>query len=515
VAGLNSIRPPLTSLETMILDKNSEYLGVSTLQLMENAGRSVADEITARFGSGSSVVVYGGAGRNGGDGMVAARHLAARGFSVSYKLVGSSQSISDPATLLNWRALKSMSTSVKTEELHDSSSIAESESDIVVDALLGTGVKGKLRQPILRAVEAVNSSRGYKIAVDVPTGIDSDSGEVLGAAVRANLTVTLHALKKGFAKANEFCGEIKTADIGIPPEADAFAGPGDVLAATVRRLPDAHKGQFGRLIVIGGSNVFTGAPTFVGLAAYRTGVDLVFVAAPEKTARAISAISPNLMTIKLPGTVLAPAHIRTLREHLERASAVAIGPGLGMDRQTVTAVRRIVPLVRQLKKPLLLDADALKALGVIRKRIFDDSVVVTPHAGEFQAISGKAPSRDMTVRPREVKAVSSKTGAVVLLKGPTDVISNGERVKLNETGNPGMTVGGTGDILSGIVSGLMAQGVDAYRAAVAGAFVNGAAGDFAQEQYGYHLTPTDLLDHIAKVLDDPMCHKPIHERRVL
>ena len=498
----------------MILDKNSEYLGVSTLQLMENAGRSVADEVTARFGAGSSVVVYGGTGRNGGDGMVVARHLAGRGFNVSYKLVGSSDAIADPAALLNWRALKSMYSTVKVEEYHDSSSLSESKSDIVVDALLGTGVKGKLRQPILRAVEAVNGSRGYKVAVDVPTGIDSDTGEVLGGAVRANLTVTLHAMKKGFAKAKEFCGEIKVADIGIPREADVFAGPGDVEAAVVRRSPDAHKGQFGRLIVIGGSDVFTGAPTFVGLAAYRTGTDLVFVAAPERTAQAISAISPNLMTIKLPGTNLAPTHIRILREHLEKATAVAIGPGLGLDRQTVSAIRRIVLLVRQLKKPLLLDADALKALGVIREKMFDNSTVVTPHAGEFQAISGKPPSRDMSVRSHDVKALASRSGAVVLLKGHTDIISDGERVKLNDTGNPGMTVGGTGDVLSGIVSGLMAQGVGGFRAAVAGAFVNGAAGDLAQEQYGYHLTPTDLLDHIAKVLDDPMCHKIIHDKRL-
>src|SRR5208337_2234418 len=208
----------MTSLEATILDRNSEYLGVSTLQLMENAGRSVADEIVARFGAGSSVVIYSGTGRNGGDGMVIARHLAGRGLRVSFKLVGSEDSISDPAVLQNWRALKSMSTTVKIDQYRDSSSLSESESDVVVDALLGTGVKGKLRQPILRAVEVINESRGYKVAVDVPTGIDSDTGEVMGDAVRANLTVTLHAVKKGFSKATEFCGEIKAADIGIPPE---------------------------------------------------------------------------------------------------------------------------------------------------------------------------------------------------------------------------------------------------------------------------------------------------------
>jgi NAD(P)H-hydrate epimerase len=171
--------------------------------------------------------------------------------------------------------------------------------------------------------------------------------------------------------------------------------------------------------------------------------------------------------------------------------------------------------VQQLKKPLLLDADALKALGVVKKNVFDESTVMTPHAGEFQAVSGKLPSRDLKVRSSEVRAFASRSGAVILLKGHTDIISDGTRVKLNETGNPGMTVGGTGDVLSGIVAGLMAQGVGGFRAAVAGAFVNGASGDLAEEEYGYHLTPTDLLDYIPTVLDDPMCHKRIHESRLL
>jgi hydroxyethylthiazole kinase-like uncharacterized protein yjeF len=504
----------LTSLEAAVLDRNSEYLGVSTLQLMENAGRSVADEIAGRFGAGSSVVVYGGVGRNGGDGMVAARHLAARGLKVSYKLVGNENSISDPTVLRNWRTLKSMSATVKVEVDADSSSLAESNSDVVVDALLGTGVKGKLRQPIRKAVEVINGSVGYKVAIDVPTGIDSDSGEVLGDAVRANLTITLHRMKKGFSKATEFCGEIRIEDIGIPPEAAAFVGPGDVDAVMVRRSLEAHKGQFGRLLVIGGSETFTGAPTFVGLAAFRTGTDLVFVAAPERTAQAISSISPNLITIKLPGPNLAPKHVTLLREQLEKANAVAIGPGLGMEKQTISAVRMITQLVQQLKKPLLLDADALKALGVLKKKLFDSSTVMTPHAGEFQAVFGKPPSRDLKARSSEVRALADRTGGVVLLKGHTDVISDGARLKLNNTGNPGMTVGGTGDVLSGIVAGLLAQGVGGFRAAAAGAFINGAAGDLAEEEFGYHLTPTDLLERIPKVMDDPMCHRAILEKRL-
>ncbi|MGA2459984.1 MAG: NAD(P)H-hydrate dehydratase [Candidatus Bathyarchaeia archaeon] len=504
----------LTSLDIAILDMNSEYLGVSTLQLMENAGCAVADEIISRFGRGSSVVVYGATGKNGGDGMVAARHLAAQDFKVTFRLVGNSALISDDIVSRNWLALRSMSSTVKIEEYHDSSNVPKCESDVVVDALLGTGAKGRLRQPILKGVEAINSSAGFKVAVDVPSGVDSDTGEVLGEAVRANLTVTLHAMKNGLLRAKEFCGEIKVADIGIPPEAALIAGPGDVAAVAIRRLPEAHKGQFGRLLVIGGSEIFTGAPSLVALAAYRTGTDLVFIAAPENTANIIASISPNLITIKLPGPNLAISHFRLLREQLENASTIAIGPGLGLAKPTISAVRKIVGYAYQAKKPLLLDADGLKALGVIRKQIFLPTTVVTPHGGEFQAITGKAASRDLNTRSKEVREFAARSGAIVLLKGHTDIISDGDRLKLNNTGNPGMTVGGTGDVLSGIVAGLMAQGVDPFRAAVAGAFVNGAAGDIAADVLGYHLTPTDLLEHIPKVFNDPMSYKVIREKRL-
>ena len=446
--------------------------------------------------------------------MVAARHLACRGFKVVLRLMGTYKTITDPIVRQNWLALKSMTASAEVEECGDSSLLSKTDSDVLVDAVLGTGAKGKLRQPALAAVQAINQSRGFKVAIDVPTGIDSDTGDVLGDAVHANLTVTFHAIKPGLKNASDFCGEISVVDIGIPPEAAAYAGPGDVEAVRIRRPALAHKGQYGRLLVVAGSETFTGAPALVALAAYRTGTDLVFVAAPEKTADIVSSMSPSIISLKLPGDNLAPNHVQLLREHIEKATAITIGPGLGTSTKTQSTVRRILTNIRQLKKPLLFDADALKAFGVVRKRIFHGSTVLTPHAGEFKAIAGKSPSTELGTRSKEVKALAEKSGGIILLKGNTDVISDGDRVKLNRTGNPGMTVGGTGDVLSGIISGLLAQGIDAFRAAVAGAFINGAAGDLAEEELAYHLTPTDLLEHIPKVMNDPMCHKPIHQKRL-
>lgn len=503
----------LSSTDAAILDRNSEYLGVSTLQLMENAGRSVADEISLRFGIGTTVAVFSGTGRNGGDGMVVARHLSSRGFKVHFQLVGNEQSIRDSSTISNWKSLKTMP-SVKITSSSDSSMVTSMGSEVIVDALLGTGVHGKLRQPYFRAVQVINSNPGFKIAVDVPSGIDSDTGEVLGEAVKAKLTVTLHALKKGFSKAEQYCGEVKVANIGIPTEAQTYTGPGDVEAVSRNRTPDSHKGQFGRLLVIGGSETFTGTPALSSLAAYRTGVDLVTVAAPETAVQTIASFSPNLITLNLPGVAISSAHLKLLSSQFEKSSALIIGPGLGFARETFNAVRKILKIYLRMKKPLLIDADALKALGAVRKKMLNEFVVVTPHSTEFHSLTGKNPSSDFKTRAEEVKTFAATSGAVTLLKGYVDVISDGVSVKLNRTGNPGMTIGGTGDILAGVVGGLMAQGIEPYRAATAGAFVNGAAGDFAEENLGYHMTPTDLIDFIPRVLNDPMCHKTILEKKL-
>lgn len=495
----------ITSQESRVLDRNSEYLGVSTLQLMENAGKAISDEISARSSPNSKIAVYLGTGRNGGDGMVAARHLASRGYQVTVVLVGMPSEIGDEATSRNWRALNKMHESVRIEIAQDSSQVPLQKCDVVIDALLGTGTRGDLRQPVTRAVEVINQMKCFKVAVDVPTGIDSDSGKILGTALKADLTLTFHARKPGLRLAEQYCGEVKVVGIGIPHEAATYAGPGDVEDVVRTRDPQAHKGDFGRLLVIGGSETYTGAPALVALAALRAGVDLVFVAAPEKTAMAIASFSPNLITVRLPGEHLNENNLESLKTHIQRSTCVAMGPGLGTHRETTAAVAKILSVLRESKKPVLVDADAIKAMGRTKEKV-GFPVVVTPHAGEFHVLSGQAPSADVRLRSEEVRSLANILGGTVLLKGHVDVISDGERVKLNRTGNPAMTVGGTGDVLSGIVAGLMAMGTQGFRASVAGAFINGAAGDLARLEFGDHLAPTDLIHLIPKIMNDPMAH---------
>jgi len=500
-----SVEDSITSREMRALELNGEYFGVSRPLLMENAGHNIALEVASRFKPEKSVAIFCGLGGNGGDGFVAARHLSAMNFKVTVILAGKAEEITDKAALENWEALQVLKEAIPIHEVYDSTLIPEINAEIVIDALLGTGTKGKLRPPILQLVRKINMLNVFRIAVDVPTGIDSDTGEVLGEAVKANLTITFHKTKKGLENVKEYVGELIVKDIGLPKDLEKLAGPGDVLLVTKPRPTESRKGDFGRLLVIGGSETFSGAPALVALAALRTGVDLAYVAAPEKTASAISSMSPDLITIKLEGKHLNVGNLPALKTYIETANAIVLGPGLGLHVETREAVKTVVEAVEKAAKPLLLDADGLKAFAEFKRKL-NVPLVLTPHAGEYAILTGKKPSGNLKEKVSEVQKTAAELGAVILLKGPVDIISDQKRSKLNFTGNPGMTVGGTGDVLSGIVGAYLAQQIDPFEAAVAGAFVNGAAGDFVFEEKGYHMVPTDLIPRIPQVLNDPMSH---------
>jgi hydroxyethylthiazole kinase-like uncharacterized protein yjeF len=500
----------ITSREMRALEVNAEYYGVSLLQLMENAGRNVALEIASRFLREQRISIFCGLGGNGGDGFVVARHLLSMGYTVSIILAGKSRDIRHKAALKNWCALQSLLGNILIQEVTDSSTIPQVDAEIVVDALLGTGTRGELKPPISQFVARINASAAFKIAVDVPTGVNSDTGEVLENAVKADLTITFHKPKSGLRAAKKYLGELIVRDIGLPREMENFTGPGDVFLAKKMRVVGAHKGDFGRLLVVGGSKVFSGAPALVSLAALRTGVDIVYLAAPAKTAYAVSSISPDLITLKLKGGHLTAGNVAALQPYLENVDAVAIGPGLGMNAETIEFVEAFVTAVESVDKPLLLDADGLKAFAEF-KRPLKIPLVLTPHAGEYAILTGVHLSENVEARIAEVQKTAETLNSVVLLKGQVDVICDAKRVKLNFTGNPGMTVGGTGDVLSGVVGALLAQKADPFEAAVAGAFVNGAAGDFVACEKGFHMVASDLLDWIPSVLDDPMSHTKVRK----
>jgi NAD(P)H-hydrate epimerase len=223
-------------------------------------------------------------------------------------------------------------------------------------------------------------------------------------------------------------------------------------------------------------------------------------------------MSPDLITVKLEGKHLNPANMPVLEEYIKQADAVALGPGLGLHMETKKAVKAIITAIEKARKPLLLDADGLKAFSYFKRKLAVPAVL-TPHGGEYAILTGEKLPQEVKGKADFVEKTASQLNAVVLLKGAVDVISDGARTKLNFTGNPAMTVGGTGDVLSGIVAALLAQHVKPFEAAVAGAFVNGAAGDFVLRERGFHMVASDLLNWIPRVFNDPMSHLEVRKTR--
>jgi len=481
-----------------ILETNSEALGLSTLQLMENAGKAVSDEIISRLGNveNKRIHVFIGHGGKGGDGAVAARHLASEGAYVYAYLVGENK---HKDAIINISLLEEMDYTVKLKLVSDPSEIFPVEADVIIDALLGIGFKGRPREPLKSVIKIINQSKGFKVSIDIPSGIDADTGEIFDEDyVKPDLVITLHDIKPGLLKHN-FPVVVKK--IGIPREAEIYVGPGDVLYNIKKRPITSKKGDFGRVLVIGGSYTYSGAPALASLAALRSGVDLVYTAAPEDTAKIIASYSPSLITIKTRGKSFTEENFEELKPWIDRADVILIGPGMGLDEGTIRFSRIVVDYIKSLGKPIVIDADALKA---IKGMTLYNKAVITPHAGEFFIYTGERVPEDPKERINTVVRKARECNCIIVLKGYFDVISDGTRFKLNKTGNPAMTVGGTGDTLAGIIAGLIAQKIEPYTAAYLGCFVNGLAGSLAYDEKGERILPTDIIEKIPFVLKDPL-----------
>ena len=484
----------ITSEEMAALDENCKFYGLIPLQLMENAGANVANEIKKRFtGEGTSVTIVAGKGNNGGDAFAAARHL--HGFDVKILLLGRSKDLRTEETSRNMRILK--------ENRFDIAEITDSlelktlyQSEVIIDAIFGTGIIGKIREPEATAIDLINAANAFVVAVDVPSGLDPDTGES-EKAVRADLTVTFHSAKRGLLNAKEYVGELVVADIGIPDGMERLTGPGDV-RIVAKRKASSHKGDNGRVLIVGGGPFF-GAPTLAALAALHAGADWVTIAAPKSVSSIIASISPNLIVQPLSSGILVEKDVPVVSNLIKRHDVVVIGMGLGAEEATKKAVGMII----EAAKNVVVDADGFYGLQLPLK---DKHVIMTPHAGELSKIGGMEgrvevpPEANGEERIEFVKEFSKLNKVVTLMKGPTDIISDGVRVKLTRKGNAGMTVGGTGDVLAGITGAFFAIASDPFKAATAAAFVNGAAGDLAFADKGYGLLATDVVENIPRVM---------------
>ena len=510
-------------IDMMVTDYNCEYLGLSRLCLMESAGKSLAEEVgkiaVYTFAKPVKVVIFTGSGGNGGDGFVAARYLLNRGYDVDIYML--KDNIHSNEAKVNFEILKNMKPrlsrltifNLKTLDDINACEVAKSKDSefVIVDGLLGTGIKGKLQTNIKRAIGIINESQGVKISIDVPSGMDPLTGDVDDLAVIPDYTISFHKIKTGVRDAEEEnVGGLVTADIGIPFEAEYFVNYGDFLRLK-NRSPSSHKGNNGRLLIIGGSKDYSGAPAIAGMAAIGAGADLVYVAAPKNAADAIKATSPDLIVKSLEDDNLALKHLDEILDLVENVDAVLIGPGAGINDETSKLFN---VLVTKIKKPIVLDADALKQveLNLIKNR---DDIVLTPHIFEFKSIFKISENLKLDIDSydfnkvdeniTEFQQIVRQIKGTVIVKGQYDLILSTSKFRINKSGNPGMTVGGTGDALSGITASLLSQGLNSFDSACLGVFINGLAGDEAFNQKGNGFSATDLVSFIGNVIKNGLC----------
>jgi len=493
------VRPVLTADEMRAADRRTIAAGLPGAVLMENAGAAVAREIEARHPRARRLVVLCGKGNNGGDGFVAARRLLDRRPRVLL-LCAREEVSGDAATHL--RALCAAGGRVEEVRSVDEWRALREEvvtADLVVDALLGTGLRSAARGLAGRAIRDLAARRGPVVAVDLPSGVGSDSGRLPGPAMRADLTVTFAALKCGHVlpPAESRSGELVVADIGIPSRLleGARLGlvePADAAAAWDRRPRDAHKGRFGHLLVIAGSVGKTGAAVLAGTGALRSGAGLVTLATPAPALARAAAGRAELMTEPLAATAAGTLARRGLAAALALAQArdaVVLGPGLGQHAQTPAFV---AAFARACPRPLAIDADGLNALaaqpreaGVRALRRRRAGTVLTPHPGEAARLLGTTTRAVQAGRLECARRLAAESGAVVVLKGHRTIVARPDgRAAVNPTGNPGLATAGSGDVLSGVVGALLARGREAFDAAVAAVYVHGLAADRLAASHG-------------------------------
>lgn len=455
---------------------------------MQNAAQALAEEV--RRLRPRRLLVACGPGNNGGDGLAMAALLADE-MEVRILLAEPAAQIRQPEA--RW-ALDQIDPARTPVQVYDGPvrfrELAAS-CDLVVDALLGSGTRGDPRGTIGELVRLINASRKPVLSVDVPSGLGTR------LQVRPKVTVALHARKEGMTARNS--GRILVRDIGIPPAAVEQVGPADFFVPYPRNPPDSHKGQNGRVLVVAGGP-YTGAAILCASAALRSGVDLVRLYAPSDAARAAQGRYPDL--IVHPATEarrLVEEDVAPIRSLMGRVDAVLVGPGLGEDRSTVEAIRQILRAAASLGVKTVLDADALVVAGQDERLVRRLRPLATPHHGEFREFTGRAVPKDWARAKTVVQDEARRLRSTLLVKGAVDLISDGRRTKENHIHHPGMTVGGTGDVLAGLCAGFVSKGMEPFRAACAAAFVNGEAGRRAAGRQGGSLVATDLVREMPRV----------------
>jgi len=508
----------VTAAEMQEIDRRaSSEFGIPSLLLMENAGLQVVRALEEEFPSCLSrpVSVLCGRGNNGGDGFVIARHLHSRGRKVQVFLLAKKQEVKGDA-LVNLQILEKMGVKIReVQRLSDLEGEREGilGSDLIVDALLGTGAHPPAKGLVAEVISYLNRLGKPIVAVDIPSGLGADESHPVGECIRADLTVTFGLPKRCLFlyPAAEFAGKVRIADLGLPPQllTDpqlrlSLIEPREVSAAFPRRRRDAHKGSFGHVLVVAGSTGKTGAGAMTSLAALRIGAGLVTFALPASLNSSMEAKLDEVMTEPLPETEegsLSTLALDKIVRLLEGKDCLALGPGLSLHPETQELVRKLIP---QVKVPLVVDADGINAL-VLHLDLLGQAqapLVLTPHPGELSRLLSVSVEEVQRNRVAIAQKFSSGFGIYLVLKGKGTLISDPQgNVFLNPSGNPGMATGGTGDVLTGLLAGIIATGVEIPLALRAGVYLHGLAGDLAAQEWGEEpMIAGDILERIPAAL---------------
>ncbi len=488
-------------------------IGIPGIVLMENAGIGAVHVIIEKFPSPkfSKVSILVGKGNNGGDGLVVARHLINRGYKVNTYILSEADKFSGDA-LINLQIAQKMNLPMKfilsEEQLEEYKNII-SQSDFLIDSIFGTGLKGAVRGFAGNLIEFLNSTNIPIIAIDLPSGLDADYGRIDGACICADLTVTMVLPKRGlllYPGAN-FVGELKVADIGIPKSVIEYqqisvnlVQPSFASELLPQRPKDGHKGLFGRVLLVAGSAGLTGASALASQSALRVGAGLVTLGIPKSLNPIMEVKLTEAMTIPLAETEDHTLSIRALNKILllsEKADVVAIGPGLSRNPETTALVKK---LCREINIPKVIDADGLNALSEERDILkeLSSNTVLTPHPGEMSRLIDKPISEIQSDRINIALDFAKENGVMLVLKGAPTVIAtpNGEAY-LNTTGNPGLASGGTGDVLTGVIAGFIAQGLSLKDASILGVFIHGLAGDLVAKEKGIAgMIASDIIENL-------------------
>jgi hydroxyethylthiazole kinase-like uncharacterized protein yjeF len=508
----------VTAAQMQTLDHRTiEEAGIPGTTLMERAGAGVVTCLQQQMGAlrGKTVTIFCGKGNNGGDGFVVARLLHKQRVKVRVLTLAPVSDLSRDAAMMYRQLTRTAGKAVVTSFSPTSQTRTMLDnSDVIIDALLGTGLAAPVTGRYADAIDCINQARRLTVAVDLPSGIHADTGTVLGRAVKADLTVTFGLPKLGLFQNQgvDHAGRLEIVDIGIPPAyVDAIEGRINLITAPFVRtvLPprrlSSHKGTFGHAGIIAGSVGKTGAAAMAAQAALRMGAGLVTVAVPASINDVLEAKLLEVMTIPMPDTkarTLSRAALDRLKDFIAARTSVAIGPGLSTHPETVELVQA---LVRQLDRPSVLDADALNALAGRASLLTECKIppILTPHPGEMARLITESSAQTVNGdRIGTAARFARERSCYVVLKGARTVIARPDgKVAICPTGNPGMATAGTGDVLTGMIAGLLAQGLASWEAACAATYVHGLAGDLAAEIIGQtSLMAGDVIDHIPYAL---------------